>query len=72
MKDLLVCYLKSHGVAEGFAGTEVPGITRMGTAGDDYTYAVPLLVPVSSGQNSMCIWRISSLRGSGRWGRTRK
>jgi hypothetical protein len=49
VKDLLVCYLKSHGVAEGFAGTEVPGITRMGTAGDDYTYAVPLLVPVSSG-----------------------
>lgn len=49
VKDLLVCYMKSHGVAQGFVGTEVTGITRVGAAGDDYTYAVPLLVLVSSG-----------------------
>ena len=49
VKDLLVCHMKSHGVAQGLTGTEVAGVTRVGAAGDDHAYAVPLAVPVSSG-----------------------
>ena len=49
VKDLLVCDVKGHGVAQRLTGAEVSGIARVRAASDDDAHPVALGETISGG-----------------------